>query len=29
MIRGLHHVSMKCATEEQLRRVLEFFCPLE
>ena len=25
MIKGLHHVSMKCATEEEFRRVLEFY----
>ena len=25
MIKGLHHVSMKCATEEEFCRVLEFY----
>ena len=25
MIKGLHHVSMKCATEEEFRRVLTFY----
>lgn len=25
MIKGLHHVSMKCATEEEFSRVLEFY----
>lgn len=25
MIKGLHHVSMKCATEEELSRVLTFY----
>lgn len=25
MIKGLHHVSMKCATEEDFSRVLEFY----
>lgn len=29
MIKGLYHVSMKCATEEEFSRVLEFFHPLE
>lgn len=25
MIKGLHHVSMKCASEEDFSRVLEFY----
>lgn len=26
MIEGLHHISMKCATREELRRVEDFYC---
>ena len=25
MIRGIHHISMKCGTEEELRRVKDFY----
>jgi glyoxylase I family protein len=28
MIRGIHHVSMKCASAEELTRVREFYCDL-